>query len=176
MQEYVSDAVVLLKQPSGEQDGRYALFTKRFGKIIGRAKSSRKITSKLSGHLEPGNVVKVRFIEQKGIQIVDALKTTRVPISLGDLALLAELTAEMESDASLWDQIVGAPFSWEAVLRTLGWDPAGAVCIACGALPAGHFFIPRQEFFCSACIAKDVSKTKADKVSLIITERLAISD
>ena len=88
MQEYVTDAIVLTKRASGEFDGRYSLFTKKFGKMTGRAKSSRKITSKLSGHLEPGNAVKARFIEQKGTQIVDALKTARTGISLGDLAAL----------------------------------------------------------------------------------------
>jgi recombinational DNA repair protein (RecF pathway) len=165
MQEYVTDAIVLLKQPSGEQDGRYSFFTKRFGKIIGRAKSSRKITSKLASHLEPGNLLKVRFIEQKGMQVVDALKTARTEIPLHDLELLNSLLSEMDVDEALWGQIAYRQFSWSGILRILGWDPEEAVCAHCGKKEAAYFYIPRQEFFCSDC----VSKLKADAVSLIDT-------
>jgi recombinational DNA repair protein (RecF pathway) len=144
MQEYVTDAIVLTKRPVGELDGRYALFTKKFGKMTGRATSSRKITSKLCGHLEPGSAVKVRFIEQKGTRIVDALKTARVAIGVRDLAALADLLPEMDPDAPLWEHlslvrdggaeggIGGERFSWATVLKLLGWDPEGAACAGCG--------------------------------------------
>ena len=162
MQEYVTDAFVLTKRPLGELDGRYTLLTKRFGKMTGRATSSRKITSKLCGHLEPGSAVKVRFIEQKGTQIVDALKTARADVGLGDLAALADLLPEMDPDASLWEHLLrtcdGEPFSWAAILKLLGWDPEGAGCAGCGkslaidqSQAASYFFIPRQEFFCETC-------------------------
>ncbi len=110
MQEYVTDAVVLAKRASGEFDARYTLLTKKFGKMMGRAKSSRKITSKLAGHLEPGSVVKVRFIEKTGVQVVDALKVAQVGISLADLAALDRLIPEMEADAPLWEQILEGRF------------------------------------------------------------------
>ena len=61
MEEYVTDAIVLEKQPAGESDGRYRLFTERFGRIAAKAKSSRRIISKLAGHLEPGSVAKIRL-------------------------------------------------------------------------------------------------------------------
>jgi Recombination protein O N terminal len=163
MQEYVTDAVVLTKRPSGEFDARYTLLTKKFGKMTGRAKSSRKITSKLAGHLEPGSVIKVRFIEKSGVQIVDALKVARVDISQKDLATLEWLIPEMEADAPLWDLVAHGPFSWSSVIKTLGWDPAEAVCVACGRTKPTHFFIPRQEFFCDSC----VSKLRSNEVSLI---------
>lgn len=167
MQEYVTDAVVLAKRASGEFDARYTLLTKKFGKMMGRAKSSRKITSKLAGHLEPGSVVKVRFIEKTGVQVVDALKVAQVGISLADLAALDRLIPEMEADAPLWEQILEGPFSWFAVIKSLGWDPGEAVCAGCGRGDISHFFIPRQEFFCPECISRDVSKLHADEVSLI---------
>lgn len=163
MQEYVTDALVLVKRPSGELDARYALFTKKFGKVIGRAKSSRKITSKLAGHLEPGNVVKVRFIEKTGMQIVDALKVSRADISLKDLSALDNLISEMEMDASLWEQVSKSPFSWAEIIKVLGWDPAEATCAGCGKKEVAYFFIPRQEFFCASC----VSRLGANEVSLI---------
>jgi recombinational DNA repair protein (RecF pathway) len=193
MQEYVTDAIVLTKQPSGELDSRYSLFTKKFGKMTGRTKSSRKVTSKLAGHLEPGNAVKARFIEKSGTQIVDALKMARTGIVLGDLAVLNDLLPEMDPDAPLWEYLArlpavasspfaaeaasaeqGAmarePFSWTSVLRLLGWDPEGAACAACGGADAGgrmpdvrYFYIPRQEFFCEAC----VMKSRKNDLSLI---------
>jgi len=153
MEEYVTDAVILTKEPSQEYDSRYSLFTERFGKISAKATSSRRITSKLAGHLEPGTVAKVRFIDKGSPQIVDALKTSHADISPGDLKLLNDLLPDMQADAELWQLLVHGPFSWNGVLRMLGWDPSGALCAICGR-PAGWFFIPRQEFLCDACVSK----------------------
>ena len=81
MQEYVTDALVLKKEPLRDFDARYFFFTKKFGKMKGRATSARKITSKLAGHLEPGTLVTARFVERNGgngnggVQIADALMT-----------------------------------------------------------------------------------------------------
>ena len=101
MQEYVTDAIVLKKDPLGDLDGRYTLFTTRFGKIIAKAKSSRKITSKLASHLEPGIVTKVRFIETKGTQLIDALKSGRVALPLGELQLLNQIIPDAEPEPAL---------------------------------------------------------------------------
>ena len=62
MQEYVTDALVLKKEPLRDFDARYYFFTKKFGKLKGKATSARKIVSKLAGHLEPGTLAKVRFV------------------------------------------------------------------------------------------------------------------
>ena len=64
MTEYLSEAVVLDKETSGDLDIRVSMFTKKFGKLKVRAKSARRIVSKLSPHLEPGNVAQVRIIEK----------------------------------------------------------------------------------------------------------------
>jgi len=162
MQEYVSDAIVLAKYPSGELDGRYALFTKRYGKMTGRTKSSRKVTSKLAPHLEPGNAIKARFIEMgggsvslaAGMQIVDALKTRRTGITLADLGRIAGLLPEMDPDEVLWEYIAVRPFSWKNILKILGWDPEGAGCAMCGSGQAANFYVPRQEFYCPACVSR----------------------
>ncbi|MDE2019210.1 MAG: recombination protein O N-terminal domain-containing protein [Patescibacteria group bacterium] len=169
MQEYVSDAIVLAKYPSGELDSRYALFTQKYGKMVGKTKSTRKITSKLAGHLEPGNAVKARFVEKgggsaslaPGTQIVDALKTVGTGIALNDLALLAELLPEMDPDPGLWDAVGRQPFSWRNILGILGWDPGDAACASCGTglhaknqISKFYFYIGRQEFFCGTCAAK----------------------
>lgn len=148
MQEYVTDAIVLKKDPLGDLDGRYTLFTKRFGKILGKAKSSRKITSKLAPHLEPGILAKVRFIETKGTQLIDALKSDRLPLPLGDLHFLSQLLPDAEPEPALWELLTTGEFAWPAVLNILGWDPEGAACVMCGEKHPQYFYITRQEFYC----------------------------
>src|SRR6185437_12838312 len=141
MQEYVTHAIVLNKEPLRDQDGRYSLFTERFGKVIGKATSSRKITSKLAPHLEPGTLARVRFIEQKGTQIVDALKVDRLPHSYLDLRFLSALLPEGQPEENLWELLAKQPFSWVDALQILGWDPSDAVCMGCGAAAISHFYI-----------------------------------
>lgn len=154
MQEYVTNAIVLKKDPLRDLDGRYALFTEHFGKVIGKTTSSRKITSKLAPHLEPGMVSRVRYIEKNGTQIVDALKVGRLSISLTDLHFLAELLAEGQRELELWTMIVQKNFSWVTTLAALGWDPSGAICMTCGNRDAPYFYTRRQEFFCENCASK----------------------
>ena len=165
MQEYVVNAIVLRKYPQGDLDGRYTLFTERFGKITAKAKSSRKITSKLAPHLEPGTLLRVRFIEAHGTQIIDALKNGITPLSLLDLHLLSMLLSEGQPEADLWQILaVEGRFSWPRALAILGWDPDGALCITCNARPGKHFYVPRQEFFCDTCVKKLPSKLRQSAV------------
>lgn len=160
MQEYVTDAIILRKDPLGDQDGRYTLFTKRFGKIVAKAKSSRKITSKLASHLEPGTVAKVRFIETKGTQLIDALKSARVALPLGDLHSLGQLMPDAEPEPALWELLSGGEFTWPAALGILGWDPEDAECVVCGEKKPSVFYITRQEFYCTT----HASKARKDAV------------
>lgn len=162
MQEYVAEAIILKKDALGDLDGRYTLFTKRFGKIIGKAKSSRKITSKLAPHLEPGTVAKVRFVEAKGIQLIDALKSDRATLSLDTLHALAQLLPDAEPEPALWELLDGGRFTWPRALAILGWDPANAECAVCGARPPEYFFTTHQEFYCHT----HASKTHKGAVSL----------
>jgi DNA repair protein RecO (recombination protein O) len=177
MQEYVTDAIVLKKDPLGDLDGRYTLFTKRFGRIMAKAKSSRKITSKLAPHLEPGMVTKVRFIETKGTQLIDALKSGQVALSLRDLHFLSQLLPDTEPEPALWELLVrsngdrpGQDWSWAKVLAILGWDPADAECATCGVRQPSYFYITRQEFYCRTHGAA-ASKARVDAV-LSIDARL----
>ena len=73
MVEYFTEALVLDKEDSGDLDARIILYTEDLGKITAKAKSVKRITSKLNGHLEPLNFIQVRLVEKNGFQIVDAL-------------------------------------------------------------------------------------------------------
>ncbi len=164
MQEYVTAAVSLRKYSQGDLDGRYILFTERFGRMAGKAKSSRKITSKLAPHLEPGTLLKVRFVEAHGTQIIDALKERNADLSLRDLDHLAMVLPEGQPEPEIWRMVIEGRFSWRAALAVLGWDPEDAVCGACGVRQGAFFYIPRQDFFCAICVRKLPSITRQNAV------------
>jgi recombinational DNA repair protein (RecF pathway) len=179
MQEFVSDAIVLRKDPQGDLDGRYVFFTERFGKVVAKAKSSRKITSKLASHLEPGTIGKIRFIENHSTQIIDALKARKSGVAIADLSFLSQLLHELQPEPELWEMLFGggvdggastagtalAPnFSWAKTLAVLGWDPHEAVCFSCGKARPAYFYVPRQEFFCADCVKKLPLKLRGNAV------------
>jgi recombinational DNA repair protein (RecF pathway) len=69
----------------------------------------------------------------------------------------------MSSDGSK----AGQGWSWAAALAILGWDPADAECVECGAKHPTYFYITRQEFYCRT----HASKARKDAV-LSIDARL----
>lgn len=152
MEEYGGEAIVLRRESHGEADSRISLFMKRYGRLTAKAKSARKITSKLSAHLEPGMVSEVRLVEKNDLHIVDALKTARLSVALPDLYFLDRLLGEADPDPALWQMVRSGSFSWDSVLKVLGWDPSEAACGACNGLPAA-FHIGKQDFFCTSCAA-----------------------
>lgn len=154
MREYLSEAVVLYRLPNGNLDERVVFLTRRFGKLVGKAKSVRKITSKLSGHLQPGNLVQVRLVEKNGLQVVDALKKSRLDFALPKLRFLGEILSETEPEFKIWEMLVGRTFSWDKVLKILGWDPDFASCAVCGGTCIVSFHPKTQEFFCKECASK----------------------
>lgn len=151
MQEYLSEAIVLHSDPQSEFDMRFTFFTKRFGKISAKAKSVRKITSKLAGHLDSGTVAQVRIIEKSGPQVVDSLKKRRLDLLPNDLKILSRLLPEGEPDMRLWTSLIDGKFTWLRVLNFLGWDPEYALCRICGRANPEFFEISGQEFVCEEC-------------------------
>jgi len=126
MLEHYTEAFVLGNKGNGEMDAITTLFTRDFGKVIAKAKSAKKITSKLNGHLQPLNFVNCRLVEPIGaclvgrqggmFQIVDALtiddynpffkKDTDVFLKLLDIArFIEEMTFELHEDRRLWQVI-----------------------------------------------------------------------
>jgi len=162
MIEYLSDAIILQKDFSGEMDARVHIFTKKYGKLVARAKSARKILSKLSAHLEPGNLCRTRLIEKNGLQVVDALKNGTAAATPADLHFLAKILAENEPEPAIWQMLVNNKFSWNLALKILGWDPACAQCAECGGKPE-RFNPSQQNFFCKNC---SLNLPKNDTINL----------
>ena len=151
MQEYYTEAIVLDREPSGELDFRISLFTKKFGKLFAKAKSARKIVSKLSGHLMPGNMADIRLVERNGFQVVDALKKGVAAATFSDLISLNKILADGEPESALWNKVSFGGFSWPEALKILGWDPEFSTCSVCASPKPVAFDITDQEFFCRKC-------------------------
>lgn len=132
-------------------DARFFIFTKKFGKLAARAKSARKITSKLAGHLEPGSIVSARFVEKSGPMIVDALKLGQAALAVADLYFFNKLLHEGEPDERLWHILLSRDFNWIAALRLLGWDALETACQRCELKQPVAFDVGTQEFLCEKC-------------------------
>ena len=154
MQEYSSEALVLASGPQRDSDLGVSLFTLKFGKIQARARSARKITSKLVGHLQPGVFARVRLVEKAGVHVVDALKIKTSGLPLAELDLLADVLPVFQPEPELWRMLCGGSLVWSEALRILGWDPARAECTVCKEPRPDYFRVSDQEFFCVNCASQ----------------------
>ena len=162
MTDYVTEAFVLKKETWNEFDARVMLYTPMFGKMWAKVKSSKKILSRLNGHLEPLNKVMVRVVEKNGYHIVDALRFGRVsPLILNALPLLDALTHEDVPDARMWGIIRSIPYDRDLLYPSLlarkmlevgGFAPLCAECAICKAKPPHYFMMHTTLFLCDSCI------------------------
>ncbi len=160
MREYVTEAIVLEREPMGELDLRITFFTRDFGKIVSKAKSARKVSSKLSPHLEPANFVKLRLIEKGGFQVADALRFGRLPPrDLPVLSLLCAFPTDAP-DLTLFTLLARGEASPRRVLAILGFNPSGAVCSSCGAGELHSFSLLDFNYLCSRCAQGATSRDR----------------
>ncbi len=179
MLEHYTEAFVLDNKGNGELDAIITLYTRDFGKVIAKAKSARKMTSKLNGHLQPLNFVNCRLVEKEhlpagrqGFQIVDALSiddynpvfkknSEALKKFLNIARFINEMTFELHEDRRLWLAIkkimnsdIDEKIIYLSLLKILGFDPEHATCAFCGDLPVGYFFKPDHNFLCAKCAGK----------------------
>ncbi|MBI2515127.1 DNA repair protein RecO [Candidatus Wolfebacteria bacterium] len=164
MKECLTDAFVLDAEDSGEFDRILYLYTRDLGKIIAKAKSSRKITSKLAGHLEPLSLSKVRLVEKNGTQITDAILLRQIentPAAVKLFQFIKEMTYEFQTDKKLWltikkavEGLKGEKGDYKPLLNILGFSPEFAECGLCK-IKKPLFFSPKEQiFFCHSCAFK----------------------
>jgi len=175
MIEHLTNALVLEVEDSGESDKTIYLYSKDLGKVRAKAKSARKITSKLAGHLQPLNFVKVRLVEKNGLQIVDALVLDRVkasPMALAVLNFIKEMTYEFQGDKNLWllikktfqDLKNNKKISYKPLLKALGFASDFSRCHVCNSQSVAYFSKSEQVFLCAKCVLK------IDKNELILIQ------
>jgi len=162
MTEYFTSALVLDTEDSAEFDKSIYLYTKELGKVVAKAKSIRKITSKLAGHLQPLNFVRIRLVEKNGFQITDALDLERIKPSQQALAVLQfikEMTFELQPDKNFWSIIKktfqdlknNKEISYRPLIKVLGFAPDFSRCNVCDSKFVAYFSKTEQVFLCRRC-------------------------
>jgi hypothetical protein len=128
MFECSTKALILEKEPVGEYDGLLTLYTEDFGKVSVKAKSIRKITSKLSAHTEPGMLSSFRLIGKNPFQkvkgsfwLADGLGGRRVFSDFAFLDLVGSMTTEFHADRDLWKFLMRGRSDRKALFAILGF-------------------------------------------------------
>lgn len=156
MREYLTEAIVLDRELSGETNARIFLYTKELGRITARARSVSHITSRLSSYLQPLRHVRARLIEKNGIQIVDALPVgDRADLTaerVGLCQIVSALTSEHHADERLWNELSATQPSALRILTVLGFDPRHATCGSCEAKNPAYFSSQDAHYYCSKCV------------------------
>ena len=172
MIEHYTEGIVLDRNPRGEMDRSVTIYTKDLGKVTATTKSSRKITSKVAGHLMPGNTVRLRIVENKTIQAIDALSEKpkcEMKELLPFLNFLNEVVPHGEADENFWDLITKIiekcrlePRAYRYILEILGFGADDANCGHCRGDKIAHFSLPDIIFLCSSCA--DKSRLRPDQI------------
>lgn len=111
---YEGEAIILKREDRGEADRLYTLFSKEFGKIKAQAQGVRKISAKLTGHLEPFNLIWLEMVTKRSgqIGITSALcqefllkrpAPWQVNLAMRCCNLLDKLMVEPERDEGIWN-------------------------------------------------------------------------
>lgn len=156
MYEWCLDAVVIDREDIGEADARLTLYTREFGRFAAKAKSIRKITSKLSAHLGRGDLARVRIVargeDAQHAQLVDALRMKKTGLSEEALRFLKDVMYENDPDERLWDVLERGVSEKEVLLDVLGLNPRHASCVQCASRPVDYFLTASHAFACHGCI------------------------
>ena len=157
MTEYFTEAFVIDKKANGESDGLVVLYTKDLGRVTAKAKSIKKITSKLNGHLEPLNLVQLRLVEKNRFQIADVLKTGSLPVNqFKVLRLIKTIAPEAQPDGELWRLVTKGDLTEDRALKILGFDKQFAACQRCEGLEGLVFSTGDLAYFCRLCLNEEI--------------------
>src|SRR3989344_9634613 len=164
MREYFTSGIVLDREPRNELDEAITIYTKNLGKVQAFTKSSRKITSKLSGHLTPGRLANIRFVERNKLQLVDVLSTP-MPSNLQNLLpflnFIDKITPYGDAELGLWYRIEeiarGGYFGHDVyrhLVERLGFSGEEARCHYCEKNSANFFNLSETALLCADCRPK----------------------
>ncbi len=163
MREYYTEALVISARESGEMDKIVTLLTESLGKVRVKARSSRKPTSKMAGHLDPLTFLSCRIIEKYGFQIADPLSSHKIAVSKGSLDFLRfldEMIPELDPDNALWEEVKNTAElfpekqpDYRIFLKVLGFDPEFSRCHSCENAETSFFSKNGHFFLCSICAA-----------------------
>lgn len=172
MKEVYTRAIVLSREHRGDFDDMVSFFTEDLGKVRARAISIRKITSKLSGHLQPMRFVKVRLALRRGgdgyVVIDSILDGSMIPYKtyarrdlLPFISFINAHVLEFQTDRELWFFLIGIftkVYSHKemarVLLRILGITSRHEPCVWCAQSPIVCFSTHAEGVLCSQCALK----------------------
>jgi len=178
MREYYTPAVILGLNPRNDKDAQVVLYTKDLGKVSAIAKSIRKITSKLAGHLKVGSLANVRLIDAGGsYQLIDGL-AFKEPHKGGEqlklAAFLENVIPQGQSDIRMWYTVSEifesgtiTPRVYRYLLQLMGFVRGGdevPICQGCKGETEQvvYFYAPDIIFLCLSCLSRvhiDINET-----------------
>ncbi|MDP3725193.1 MAG: recombination protein O N-terminal domain-containing protein [Nanoarchaeota archaeon] len=164
MSEYCTEAIVLGRRENGGGHNLFAdLYTRELGRVEARVVSGRKITSKLSPHLDPGTLVFARLVHKNQFTLADTLLEERFSgvsgLQYENFSRLAHLFRYLfpfgVSDFDVWELLLKSlregEIAYTMFLSLLGYGREGALCGRCSEVETRAFFLPDQTFLCGIC-------------------------
>lgn len=168
MTEYYTKGLVLNRTPRKELDDAITLYTKDLGKITAYSKSTKKMESKLSSHLDIGKFVRIRVIKGSSYRVVDAI-SERAEFNgelLKFIGFIDNMTAYEAPDPHLWHGVEytikeallreGSKIAPEKIYRRflelLGYGAEFAKCNNCEKGGVSYFHPRMLIFLCSASL------------------------
>lgn len=133
MTTYQTNAIVLKRENIFEADRLYHLYTEDFGKVKAIAGGVRKINAKLTGHLEPFNLIWVELMTKKSgdlfittaLSEISLLEDNASPNLISLFVKMADFALKMlrgqEKDKAMWNFILSS-FLAAKELKTGGAD------------------------------------------------------
>lgn len=195
MATYKTKAIVLSSYPYREYDRIVTFFSGEFGKIDARARGSRKITSKLAGHIEPfietelllangrrwdilagSRTINPRIDLRSDVEklsaasvCVEAVKLVSRPMSPEPrfFSLLCGVFESIEkADSSLKYREIVLSFLWKIIFAS-GFGPEIGHCIHCRkTIFIGSFSFEGGGMLCSMCQERDIMSKEVDERGL----------
>jgi DNA repair protein RecO (recombination protein O) len=176
---YKTEALILRQRKFGEADRMFTLMTPTYGKIDVKAKSVRKTTSRMSGHLQPLNRLMLQLAQGKvndviaGCETLESFQQLRDDLDrLSEALYVSELVertaAEQVPNYQTYRLLIDTLHRLEeeeesdvalryfemALLEQSGFRPELDRCVGCGRAieQDRHFFAPQAGgVACPAC-------------------------
>ncbi|MFB6212528.1 MAG: DNA repair protein RecO [Candidatus Magasanikbacteria bacterium] len=174
MQEVVINGIILAKESFSSEDEKVKIFSQKLGLLKAYVRSGAKIKSKLSPHLEPVTLSKIRLFKKHRFTVTDALLRSRfkkirrnsnkMGRALDITCILKSLLPQLAERRKLWNYLIKSFYTGELIvevfLKELGYDPVSANCFNCKSKEVEIFFPEDQIFFCQKCSNKIPQKKK----------------
>lgn len=197
MATYKTKAIILSSYPYKEHDRIITFFSEDYGRMEARARGTRKIVSKLAGHLEPFIITELLLAQGKhwdilagsrtilsqgqvrgNIEIlalaslcVEAVKLITRPLAADKrvFSLLQQTLLFLENPAANQSekQAASERFLWQ-LLALSGFSPELDQCIQCHAdVAAGYFSFEGGGVLCVTCARHDLLAVSIDTDALL---------